>query len=96
LAEKLIPRGRNHDEHSQTDILTSGSNLTPAFPAFGQWPWEFVTRYSGATVPDFHGVPRHLTVLLFADERSNRPSFSKNIQVLNPNRKIAKKFFQLF
>jgi len=22
-----------------------------------QWPWEFVARYSGATVPDSHGVP---------------------------------------
>ena len=22
-----------------------------------QWPWEFVARYSGATVPGFHGVP---------------------------------------
>ena len=26
-----------------------------------RWPWEFVTRYSGATVPDSHGVPCHLT-----------------------------------
>ena len=24
--------------------------------------WEFVTRYSGATVPDFHGVPGRLAV----------------------------------
>jgi hypothetical protein len=22
-----------------------------------QWLWEFVARYSGATVPDSHGVP---------------------------------------
>ena len=57
LTEKLIPQKRNHDEHSQTDILTSGSSLAPAFPVCDQWPWEFVTRYSGATVPDSHGVP---------------------------------------
>jgi hypothetical protein len=25
-----------------------------------QWHWEFVARHSGATVPDSHGVPRHL------------------------------------
>jgi hypothetical protein len=31
LTEKLIQR--DHDEHSQIDILTSGSNLAPAFPA---------------------------------------------------------------
>jgi hypothetical protein len=57
LTEKLIPHTRNHDEHSQTDILTSGSSRTPAFPVCDQWPWEFVARYSGATVPDSHGVP---------------------------------------
>jgi hypothetical protein len=45
------------DEHNRTDILTWGFNLTPAFPVFDQWPWEFVARYSGATVPDSHGVP---------------------------------------
>jgi len=27
------PAKRDHDEHSQTGILTSGLNLTPAFPA---------------------------------------------------------------
>jgi hypothetical protein len=47
----------NLDEHSQIDILTSGLSLAPAFPVLDQWPWEFVTRYSGVTVPDFHGVP---------------------------------------
>ncbi len=47
------------DEHSQTGILTSASNRLPAFPSrtAEQWPWEFVSRYSGATVPDFHRVP---------------------------------------
>ena len=28
--------------------------------------WEFVTHYSGVTVPDFHGVPRHLFALQLA------------------------------
>ena len=46
------------DERNQIGILTSGVNLAPAFPAeSGQWLWEFVARYSGATVPDSHGVP---------------------------------------
>ena len=49
----------DHDEHSQTDILTSGFEPRSRLPgAVGnQWLWEFVARYSGATVPDFHGVP---------------------------------------
>ena len=40
-----------------------GFNLAPAFPIptlRAQWLWEFVSRYSGATVPDSHGVPGHL------------------------------------
>jgi hypothetical protein len=32
------------------------TSLPPSRPG-GQWHWESVTRYSGATVPDFHGVP---------------------------------------
>jgi hypothetical protein len=38
LTEKLIEsdstrfRASNHDEHNQTGILTSGMNLSPAFP----------------------------------------------------------------
>ena len=52
-----------HDEHTPTGILTSDSNLTPAFPALRPVAlWELVIRYSGATVPDFHGVPCHRTV----------------------------------
>ena len=48
----------NHDEHSQTGILTSGLEPHSRLPGLvDQWPWEFVTRYSGATVPDSHGVP---------------------------------------
>ena len=60
LTEKLALFG-SHDEHNQTDILTSGvTSLPPSRRRSferdsGQW--EFVVRYSGATVPDFHGVP---------------------------------------
>jgi hypothetical protein len=47
------------DEHSRDGVLTIRvSSLAPAFPVpWNQWPWEFVTRYSGATVLDFHEVP---------------------------------------
>jgi len=35
--------------------------------------WEFVARYSGATVPESHGVPRHLaaTKLYFKEQTSS-------------------------
>jgi hypothetical protein len=47
-------------------------------PGTYQWLWESVTRYSGATVPDFHGVPWRMAVssncqraiLSYAPERS--------------------------
>lgn len=59
---------RNPDERRSTGILTPGLSLAPAFPmilqsvAFPMAPFcgagvELVSRYSGATVPDFHGVP---------------------------------------
>jgi hypothetical protein len=32
LDGEVDPALRDHDEHNQTDILTSGSNLAPAFP----------------------------------------------------------------
>ncbi len=55
---EVDPAPRDHDEHNQTDILTWGLNLAPAFPVLmnDQWLWEFVARYSGATVPDSHRV----------------------------------------
>jgi hypothetical protein len=60
LAEKWSQTGdfspSDPDEHNRTDILTSGLTWLPPSRQF-QWPWEFVVRYSGATVPDFHGVP---------------------------------------
>jgi hypothetical protein len=65
LAEKSAAahnEAGDHDEHNQADILTSGINLAPAFPVF-QWLWESVTRYSGATVPDSHGVPWRMAVI---------------------------------
>jgi len=52
---------RSHDEHNQTDILTSGlTSLPPSRRRSSERHsglWEFVARYSGATVPDSHGVP---------------------------------------
>ena len=49
---------RDHDEHSQTGILTSGFKSRSRLPgSWGPVAWEFVARYSGATVPDSHGVP---------------------------------------
>jgi len=49
----------SHDEHRPTDILTSGLKPHSRLPGLtrDQWLWELVARYSGATVPDFHGVP---------------------------------------
>ena len=52
-----------HDERNQTGILTWDFNLAPAFPRRScidersSGYWEFVVRYSGATVPDFHRIP---------------------------------------
>gem|GEM_PF-2544429 len=31
--------------------------LLPPSQLIDQWLWKFVSRYSGATVPDSHGVP---------------------------------------
>ncbi len=38
LTEKSAPQTRNLDEHSQTDILTLGLNLAPAFPNHARGP----------------------------------------------------------
>ena len=53
------PAKRDHDEHNQADILTSGLKPRSRLPgplSRSQWLWESVARYSGATVPDSHGV----------------------------------------
>ena len=59
LDGEVGPVSRDLDEHNQTDILTWGLNLAPAFPIATRFSglWEFVARYSGATVLDFHEVP---------------------------------------
>ena len=61
LSEKWTPRKNEaSDERNQTGILTFGLNLAPAFPISSrtdQWHLGLVSRYSGATVPDSHGVP---------------------------------------
>ena len=53
-----LSRIKCHDEHRLTDILTSGLEPRSRLPGLtrDQWLWEFVARYSGATVPDSHGV----------------------------------------
>jgi len=62
IDEPRNPAQNSHDEHRQTDILTSGLKPRSRLPELRQvqWHWEFVARYSGATVPDFHGVPGRL------------------------------------
>jgi hypothetical protein len=57
FAEKLVEVFSDRDEHNQTGILTSASNLTPAFPIFRPVALGICSRYSGATVPDSHRVP---------------------------------------
>jgi len=61
LTEKSAPRERDRDEHNSTGILTWGlASLPPSRRAKfsrGSGAWEFVARYSGATVPDSHRVP---------------------------------------
>ena len=60
LTEKLPRRRVEADEHSQTGILTPGFYPRSRLPdpvKSDQWLWKLVARYSGATVPDSHGVP---------------------------------------
>jgi malate dehydrogenase len=57
----------DRDERIQTGILTSASNLFPPSRFLGGI--GSCSRYSGATVPDFHRVPRHLTAI-FAEINS--------------------------
>ena len=68
----------DHDEHSQTGILTSGFESHSRLPdQSDQWLWELVSRYSGATVPDSHGVPWHSTVGMM----DNVSMLSKNFEL---------------
>src|SRR5690242_18575904 len=57
LTEKLIPPKAEPRRAQSNRYPDSEFSLAPAFPASGQWLWEFVTHYSGVTVPDSHGVP---------------------------------------
>jgi len=66
------------DERNQTGILTWASNLTPAFPNFRSVALGVCSRHSGATVPEFHRVLRHLTAML----AETFPPVSKNISFL--------------
>jgi len=63
FAEKLAGVFPGRDEHNQTGILASASNLAPVFPRFRVVTLGVRSRYSGATVPDSHRVPRHLTAI---------------------------------
>jgi hypothetical protein len=92
LTEKLAAAKGNHDEHSQIGILTSGLTSLPPSQSFDQWRWEFVSRYSGATVPDFHGVPGHLAV---TSDHAIR-FFQRAITVLRLHAANAKKNFENF
>ena len=88
-------RYNNRDEHSQTDILTSASNRLPAFPSrfCGTVALGICSRYSGATVPDFHRVPRHLTAMM--DGQTPVPFKEQSVFTLNKNfakKKIPKLF----
>jgi len=77
------------DEHNQTGILTSASNLTPAFPNVRSVALGVCSRYSGATVPESHRVPRHLTAL----QAETFPPVSKNTSFLRDNEFIPRQFF---
>ena len=85
FAEKLAVLGGRPDEHEQTDILTPGLILAPAFPRFRSGCWEFVARHSGATVAGFHGVPCHLFVF--------KTALSKNRESKAARGKICKRQF---
>jgi hypothetical protein len=94
MATVIDRRYNNRDEHSQTGILTSASSRLPAFPIRFGGTLGICSRYSGATVPDFHRVPRHLTAM--TDEQ--RSSFSKNSlflrRIKNLPREILRREFE--
>ena len=90
FAEKLAPYEWGRDEHNQTDILTSGLTSLPPSRSVTSGLWEFVVRYSGATVPEFHGVPCRRAVILM----DRRPSLSKNASLIRRMQRFAKQNFQ--
>jgi hypothetical protein len=54
---EVDPAVAGPDERNPTGILTPDLTSLPPSRSGDQWLWEFVARYSGATVPGFHGVP---------------------------------------
>ena len=67
------------DEHSQTGILTSASNLIPpsrrrsCTHEAGQWLWEFVAVTVAQPSRISHRVPRHLTAISFKEQFVSTP-----------------------
>ncbi len=51
------------DERSQTGILTLASDLFPPSRSLRTSGIGNCSHYSGATVPDLHRVPRHVTAI---------------------------------
>ena len=96
--EVVRPAKRDEtDEHSQTGILTSDlTSFPPSHPSRVARPdsgfGELVIRYSGATVPDSHGVPWHLTATM----AGNRPPFSKNDSCYASARGLPRKKLGIF
>lgn len=60
LTEKLVLQEKDLDESNLTGILTSSFLPPSCLPSqiLASGYQKFVACYSGATVPDFHGVPR--------------------------------------
>jgi hypothetical protein len=89
LRRSWLKKNFSRDEHDQTGILASASILTPAFPSFRLVALGVCSRYSGATVPDSHRVPRHLTVI-FGGKISRR--FKEHILFTRNKKNFQVKF----
>ena len=88
-----LSRTESRDEHRQADILTSGLEPYSRLPGptRDQWLWESEARYSGATVPDSHGVPGRLMVLEM-DNQSTR--FKEQLLSSSSTRSCQEKCFE--
>jgi len=88
-----VAGGFRPDEHSRDGVLTFGfrTALPPSQFLKNQWLWEFVTRYSGATVLDFHEVPS-----VGYDGWTDHPLLSKNkAEILFPQDGMQLLFWRL-
>jgi len=74
---RSAPKTFEADECNQTGILTLASDLFPPSRFLRNSGSGNCSHYSGATVPDFHRVPRHLTAI-----SGIAPAVSKNKTVL--------------